>query len=112
MDSLPYLPAAEQQALLDGPALAPPAGVVSNFDNPPNNNGLAQGVIATCITVATLCLVARVYTKLFCVRKFKLEDCNSLGPPYLRTTLLTIIQDLTCAAYACRALPEVLLCRN
>ncbi|KAI0179003.1 hypothetical protein GGR52DRAFT_569909 [Hypoxylon sp. FL1284] len=73
-DAIPSLPNEQQQALLDGPALAPPKGVVSNFDNPDNNNGLAYGVIALCITVATLCLMIRAYSRLVLFKQLKVED--------------------------------------
>ncbi|KAI1372416.1 hypothetical protein F4677DRAFT_449534 [Hypoxylon crocopeplum] len=73
-DALPFLPHDQQQLLLDGPALAPPEGVTAQFDNPPNNNGLAHGVIAACVTVATLCLIIRGYARLVLFKKLKPED--------------------------------------
>ncbi|KAK3382593.1 hypothetical protein B0T24DRAFT_645274 [Lasiosphaeria ovina] len=61
MDQFPYLPKATQDALLAGPALAPPPGVTPNFKNPPNNNALAHGVMAACLAVSTLCLLLRIW---------------------------------------------------
>ncbi|RYO83188.1 hypothetical protein DL762_006233 [Monosporascus cannonballus] len=46
LDQLHLLPPAQQEAILNGPALAPPPGVMSNFDDPPNNNTLALVVIS------------------------------------------------------------------
>ncbi|KAI1105775.1 hypothetical protein F4804DRAFT_331024 [Jackrogersella minutella] len=73
-DALPSLPHDQQQAALDGPALAAPAGITPQFDNPPNNNGLAHGVIAACVTVATICLLIRAYARLVLFKQLKPED--------------------------------------
>ncbi|KXX79396.1 hypothetical protein MMYC01_204045 [Madurella mycetomatis] len=61
MDQIPYLPKEQQDAILAMPALEPPPGVTPNFENPPNQNGLAHGVMATCLTVTTFCLMLRTY---------------------------------------------------
>jgi hypothetical protein len=59
---------------MDGPALTPPAGVTSDFDNPPNNNPLAVGVLSTCAAVATLCIIIRVYARVVLLRKVQIEE--------------------------------------
>lgn len=59
---------------LDGPALAPPPGVVSNFDNPSNQNGLAMGVLIACASIATVCLLLRIYGRFYLLRKVSAED--------------------------------------
>ncbi|KAJ6031691.1 hypothetical protein N7540_002423 [Penicillium herquei] len=61
---------------LSGPALAPPAGVTSNFDNPPNNNPLAIGVFATCASVATICIFMKAYASLWIARKVQIEEVD------------------------------------
>jgi hypothetical protein len=66
--------------IMDLPALAPPEGVVSNFDNPDN---LSQPELAVLqLIVATLAVIVRIFTKHFIVRKMLVEDCKlaSLGP--------------------------------
>ncbi|KAI2622426.1 hypothetical protein GGR54DRAFT_63514 [Hypoxylon sp. NC1633] len=73
-DAIPSLPYDQQQALLNGPALAAPEGVTAQLDNPPNNNGMAYGVIAACVTVATLCLLIRGYARIFLFKQLKPED--------------------------------------
>ncbi|XXH05412.1 hypothetical protein Hte_011838 [Hypoxylon texense] len=73
-DAIPSLPHDQQELLLDGPALAPPAGVTPNFIDPENNNGLAYGVIAACVAVATLCLMIRGYARLVLFKQLKPED--------------------------------------
>ncbi|KAL2016751.1 hypothetical protein VTK56DRAFT_3099 [Thermocarpiscus australiensis] len=59
---------------LDGPALAPPDGAVSNFDNPSNQNGLARGVLIACASIATVSLVLRAYGRFYLLRKVSVED--------------------------------------
>ncbi|RYP84725.1 hypothetical protein DL770_005177 [Monosporascus sp. CRB-9-2] len=44
LDQLHLLPPAQQEAILNGPAHAPPPGVIPNFEDPPNNN--TSGVAA------------------------------------------------------------------
>lgn len=63
---------------LDGPALAPPKGVKPNFDNPPNQNGMAQAILAVCAAVATICLFLRGYARVYLLRKVQVEEgkCN------------------------------------
>ncbi|KAH8423611.1 uncharacterized protein LDX57_001371 [Aspergillus melleus] len=59
---------------LDGPALAPPKGIKPNFDNPPNQNGMAQAILAVCAAVATVCLFLRAYARVYLLRKVQVEE--------------------------------------
>ncbi|PLN82690.1 hypothetical protein BDW42DRAFT_166408 [Aspergillus taichungensis] len=59
---------------LNGPALAPPPGVKPNFVNPPNENGVATGVLTACAVVATLCFFMRAYARVWLLRKVQLEE--------------------------------------
>ncbi|OQE34878.1 hypothetical protein PENCOP_c015G07554 [Penicillium coprophilum] len=59
---------------LNGPALAPPEGVIPNLDNPPNNNGLAIGVLSACTAIATVCLFIRAYARIWLLRKVQIEE--------------------------------------
>lgn len=62
-------------AILDGPAMAPPPGVKPNFEHPEN---LSHPELAWLqLIVATAVVVMRVYTKLGVVRKMLAEDCES-----------------------------------
>ncbi|KAI8631911.1 hypothetical protein F5Y19DRAFT_422503 [Xylariaceae sp. FL1651] len=63
-----------QQAILNGPALAPPPGVRPNFDHPPNQNNLALAVTTICLSVSTTAFVLAAYAKLCCVKKVHFED--------------------------------------
>ncbi|KAI1187546.1 hypothetical protein F5B17DRAFT_453045 [Nemania serpens] len=74
MDVIPYLPKEQQAALLAGPALAPPPGVVANFDNPPNENAIAHATFVICLFFATFSFIVRMYARLAGIRSIKVED--------------------------------------
>ena len=59
---------------LESPALDPPAGITPNFVDPENlaNNPLA----ITLLTVSTLVVWARLYTKIVIVKRLVVEDCK------------------------------------
>ncbi|CAF9904527.1 MAG: hypothetical protein GOMPHAMPRED_002869 [Gomphillus americanus] len=63
------------QAMLDGPAAPAPSGITSNFVDPPSN-GVA-GLIAALISlgIATIMLVIRIFTKLYIIKAWNIEDC-------------------------------------
>ncbi|KAF3021943.1 hypothetical protein E8E14_008908 [Neopestalotiopsis sp. 37M] len=73
---LASLPASERDAFLDGPALTPPNGIIPNFDNPPNGsqNRMSAAVISVCLAVMIIVVAIRAYVKIFCVKKFHIED--------------------------------------
>ncbi|KAI0426944.1 hypothetical protein F5Y09DRAFT_350764 [Xylaria sp. FL1042] len=64
----------EFDAILDLPGLPPPPHVLPDFENPPNQNGLAIAVVALCTSVATILFCIRLYSRLFCSLRPKLED--------------------------------------
>ncbi|KAI0470580.1 hypothetical protein GGR56DRAFT_134946 [Xylariaceae sp. FL0804] len=64
----------EIDALLASPALAAPEGVTPNFVDPPNQNGLAYGVLSICLVLSTICFALRVYAKVFMLRKVQAEE--------------------------------------
>ncbi len=74
MDLIPYLPKEEQELLLAGPALAPPAGIVANFENPPNGNGIAHATFVICLFFATFSFLVRMYARLVGLRSVRVED--------------------------------------
>lgn len=61
-------------AILNGPAMAPPEGETSDFTNPPNENPLAIGVLVTMIVISTLCVLIRLYARVYLLRKVQLEE--------------------------------------
>ena len=73
------LDSAQLAALLAQPALAAPAGVTADFDNPPNRNGLAWFVTTFCMIIATLSLLIRGYAKLWVKKEIHVEEVLMLG---------------------------------
>ena len=66
------------QTLLNGPAGLPPAGVLPNFENPPQNLASVFRVTAAlALSFATVAVVIRVYTKRCLIRSMGYEDCRS-----------------------------------
>lgn len=68
-------PAELLEARLNGPAMAPPAGLYSNFKDPSNMNDYIIMTLVFCMTFSTVSVLVRMYTKLFLIRKVLLEDC-------------------------------------
>lgn len=77
-------------SLLNGPALPPPDGIIPNFDDPPRNNGLGYGLLSMFFAIGTAAFALRLYAKLFCVKKLRLEDGTCLGRRRLESTVLIV----------------------
>lgn len=75
MENFPNYPPEVQEAILNGPAMLPPKGMVSDFDNPPNSNPEALAVAVVCILLALVAASSRAYSSLFVAKKLHLEDC-------------------------------------
>ena len=71
------------QSLLLQPAAKPPVGQASNLNNPPNLDGPVVAIITLCMTIATLAILMRTYTKALLVRSLAYEDCKSKYKPLL-----------------------------
>ncbi|KAJ2996995.1 hypothetical protein NUW58_g791 [Xylaria curta] len=66
LDPLYLLPPDQQDAIINGPALAPPrSDIVANFENPPNMNTLARAVTTITLVLVTIVAVLRAYAKIF-----------------------------------------------
>lgn len=74
------MPPTSLDELLAAPALAPPEGVTPQFDHPPNRNSLAWGVTTACMVIATICLLLRLYARLWREKKIHVEEGRSTGP--------------------------------
>jgi hypothetical protein len=79
LDQLHLLPEMAQQAILDGPALAPPPGVRPSLDRPPNLNALGLAATTICLSVSTIALLLAAYAKLRYVKKVHVEDCRHIA---------------------------------
>ncbi|KAI1129660.1 hypothetical protein F5Y10DRAFT_263886 [Nemania abortiva] len=64
----------ELQALLDGPALPPPPGVVPNLDNPPNHNDAGLATIIVLLALATIAMGLYAYGRIFHLKRFHVSD--------------------------------------
>ena len=64
---------------LDGPAQASPDGV-HRFDPAPNRNACGLAAASVCLAIATVMVMLRAYSRLFCSRKLGIEDgmCSNL----------------------------------
>jgi hypothetical protein len=67
---------AQPETDLNSPAASPPAGVTPNYDDPPNKNKIAIVVISICIGLSLIFCVLRIYTRVFLVKRVKVEDCE------------------------------------
>ncbi|KAI3317471.1 hypothetical protein HD806DRAFT_514695 [Xylariaceae sp. AK1471] len=67
------------------PALKPPPGIISNFDDPPNGNLKAHFGIAISVFLVLTGASLRAYSRLFCMKQVKLEDYVALAAlgPYI-----------------------------
>ena len=81
LDSISSLPPIDLEKWLHGPALTPPQGEVPSFDSPSNKNHLAQIILTTGLVLSTFVVLIRVYSRLFCMKKFEVEDCEP--PPMI-----------------------------
>lgn len=71
-------PTPEQlQALLNGPALKPPPGVVPNFIDPPNLYDTAIAVQIVTLVLSTVAVAMRIYTKVRIIHQMAAADCRS-----------------------------------
>lgn len=59
-----------------GPAAAPPPGIIPDFDNPPNSNSIAISAIIASLVIAALVCLLRLYSRVFCTKNVKIEDCS------------------------------------
>ena len=72
-------PTPEQlQILLNGPALAPPPGVIPNFIDPPNLDRTGTVVQLITLIVSTLAIIMRIYTKARILHQIAGADCAAL----------------------------------
>ncbi|RYP19807.1 hypothetical protein DL765_003153 [Monosporascus sp. GIB2] len=75
MANIPFeaLSPAEQQAILNSPAMPAPDGEEVNLDNPPNMSAASQAVIAICQALSTMAIIGRLYSR-FIIRRHAKAD--------------------------------------
>lgn len=69
--------------------LRPPPGVTPNFVNPDSLRPYFIVTFAVCVTVTSIFVLIRVYTKTFIAKSQTWEDCEDLNPPPPPTLLLS-----------------------
>lgn len=62
----------------DTPALQPPPGITSNFDNPYNIKPEINAALGVCLGVSTVLVWLRLYTRFFIIKCHGWEDCKLL----------------------------------
>jgi hypothetical protein len=72
--------ASQHDEMLNAPAFPPPPGVVAIFDNPPNRNHVAEGLLIPCLILTSLFALLRVYSRALCIKKVFFEDCKTMLP--------------------------------
>lgn len=75
------------QALFDTPAMTAPDGVTANFDDPPNQNGLAIAVLTLCLVISSICVMLRFYARVWLLRRVQAEE-GEFTPNSPRLTML------------------------
>lgn len=87
---------AELQAILNGPAVAPPAGVTPNFYSPANLDRFVILTLTLCITLSTFAVLTRLYTKKFLIRSWAYEDCETIISSLPKSTALLNLTRCSC----------------
>ncbi|KAI0398144.1 hypothetical protein F5Y17DRAFT_215620 [Xylariaceae sp. FL0594] len=77
LDQIRLLPPAQQEAILNGPALQPPPGMTVNFDHPLNGNLPTLVIESFFLAISAIAVALAVYTKLFLSKRIYFE--NYLG---------------------------------
>ncbi|KAI1827654.1 hypothetical protein F4861DRAFT_492070 [Xylaria intraflava] len=78
MDPFSALTPEQLEALLNGPALAPPPGVIPRLVNPPSHRTATFATAIASLVVATLVIMMRLYTRVSVVRKISIADYSIL----------------------------------
>jgi len=70
------MPPSDLESFRHRPAGKPPQGVIPNFIDPSNKNRLAIAVIIASIGLTTIAGLTRFYSRVFCTRRVRIEDCS------------------------------------
>ncbi|KFA66836.1 hypothetical protein S40285_07372 [Stachybotrys chlorohalonatus IBT 40285] len=69
----------QQQQILQGPAMQPPDDDPPQFDNPPNQNAFGIAIVTLCLVITAFCFLVRAYSRIFILRRIRLEDGASVA---------------------------------
>lgn len=74
LSQISSLPPGQQEAILNGPALKPPPGVLPNLLDPPNENHMVSSVTIVCTVAVTCAVILRFVLEVFIMKKFRIPD--------------------------------------
>ena len=72
----------------------PPAGVIPNFDKPPNLDVYLYVTAALAMSFTTCAIIIRIYTKHFLLRSMGYEDCKFGGSAHSDLTKVDTLEIL------------------
>ncbi|KAI1736862.1 hypothetical protein F4680DRAFT_468733 [Xylaria scruposa] len=78
----------------DGPSIAPPPGLIPNFDNPPNLNNLVRAVLVVILVITTIVVFLRVWSRVI-LRRVDLPTILALVAFALQIAFISISFRLT-----------------
>lgn len=82
LEQIPYLSAEDAEAMLNGPALEPPEGVVPNYENRSTALEVLYASLSLVLLVAISAAGLRAYSRIYVVKKVRIEDGKySVRPP-------------------------------
>ena len=85
----------EFDALLNGPAGTPPADTKPNFDDPASLDTIIYITKTITLTLTTLAVFIRIYTRRFLLRSVGYDDCMLLYPCWFELKHSNALKD-TC----------------
>lgn len=65
-----------KQLIGELPGMEPPLGEVPNLINPPTMENINLLCQVSCLTLSTVCVLIRMYTKIYIIRSHGWEDCT------------------------------------
>lgn len=77
----------QQEGILNGPAGAPPKGVEPSLGHPDADNVMTLVVLGISLFLIAVVVFIRVYSKVFCMRKIRVEDGKTSSPPSARSSV-------------------------
>lgn len=71
----------------DAPALNPPPGFTSNFDNPAGVQGKIHTTLIFCLVISTVSVWSRLYARFFIQKTHGWDDCKITSIPNVSTDI-------------------------
>jgi hypothetical protein len=84
-------PEQQEQVLRTFPGRPPPNGIEADFINPPTQNVIGVIVVTICTLLVLVMGSLRLFTRIFIIKKWRLEDCMFLQFCVLQFKVNTVI---------------------